>query len=133
MVHACGGIEGNQIGEDARLCMGGKVRGKCGGSLESVSSHGDIEEASHLDRLPRRSLSASETHLDSFLKVPPFLGYGLLYICSQLFGDYGYFDYFMNWLLCVAWTLSFFLVVRMVLFMKFEWFFYLSFPSKVCT
>ncbi|KAG6470068.1 uncharacterized protein LOC122031312 [Zingiber officinale] len=91
MVRACGGIEGNQIGEDARLCMGGKVRGKCGGSFESVSSHGDIEEASRLDRLHRRSLSASETHLDSFLKdgrkihvgecalfqarnAPPFIG-----------------------------------------------------------
>lgn len=111
MVRACGGIEGNQIGEDARLCMGGKVRGKCAGSFESVSSHGDIQEASHLDRLHRSSLSASETHLDSFLKVPPFLGYGLapVYLFST---DWGSQIFGLIYELAIACCLDAFLLSR---------------------
>lgn len=112
MVRACGGIEGNQIGQDATLCMGGKARRKCGGSFESVSSPGDTEEAASHDPSPRRSFVASETHSDSFLKVPRFPGYGLASV---------YLEYFRNWLLCVARTFSYFLVRCLVLFVEFEW------------
>lgn len=61
MVPAGGGVGDNQIGKDARLCMGGKVRRRNGsGTCGSIAA----------DPLAFPSLNP----LDSFSKVPPFSG-----------------------------------------------------------